>query len=83
MTLEQNGFYGMLGAWGADFDGDYIKAGYRAEYLGLDFDAYYNYSNSDLIEFFGAGTGSDTSIVLTVSKSFSLSNIGRASSATE
>ena len=38
---------------------------------------------SDLIEFFGAGTGSDTSIVLTVSKSFSLSNIGRASSATE
>jgi uncharacterized protein (TIGR02001 family) len=83
VTLEQDGFYGMLGAWGADFDGDYIKAGYRAEYLGLDFDAYYNYSNSDLIEFFGAGTGSDTSIVLTVSKSFSLSNIGRASSATE
>ena len=82
-TVEQNGFYGMLGTWGNDFDGDYIRAGYRAEYLGLDFDAYYNYSNGDLIEFFGAGTGSDTSIVLTVSKTFSLSNVGKVFSATE
>ena len=62
MTLEQNGFYGMLGSWGGDFDGDYIRAGYRAGNLGLEFDAYYNYSNRELIEFFGAGTGIDGSI---------------------
>ncbi len=66
--MEHNGFYGKVGGFAQDFDGEYFEAGYattvsEAEVeLGVTF----IYSNEDLIG------ESDEALIFTVGKSFDL-----------
>lgn len=70
LTVEHNGFYGKLGAFGNDFDGNYYEAGYGGT-LEADDEALLDYavavihSDSTLL-----GGDSDTNIVFTLSKTF-------------
>ncbi len=68
VAVEHNGFYGKVGGFAQDFDGEYFEAGYattvsEAEVeLGVTF----IYSNEDLIG------ESDEALIFTVGKSFDL-----------
>ncbi|MBT76688.1 MAG: hypothetical protein CL798_00690 [Chromatiales bacterium] len=77
LTAERNGFFVTLGSWGDDFDGDYLKLGYGTEIAGIDVTSYYVYSNDDLIP------GSDSNVVVQVSKSFSFEQVADAFNGTE
>ena len=83
LTAERNGFFVTLGSWGDDFDADYLKLGYGTEIAGIDVTSYYVYrnyyvySNGDLIP------GSDSNVVVQVSKSFSFEQVADAFNGTE
>jgi uncharacterized protein (TIGR02001 family) len=72
LTFEHGGFYGKAGRFGGDFDGAYFEAGYgnsinfRGQDL-LDYSVALIQSDSTLL-----GGASETNMVLTVSRSFSL-----------
>jgi uncharacterized protein (TIGR02001 family) len=72
VTAEHNGFFATVGSFQDDFDGEYIKAGYGTQIVGIDVTGYYVYSNKDLL---GPETGSDQSIVVQVNKSFSFQQV--------
>jgi uncharacterized protein (TIGR02001 family) len=68
--VDYKGFYGMAGFFGDDFDGEYYEVGYGSQFepIGLDFQFSIIYSTDELI---GEDSG-DTSLVLSVSKTFEL-----------
>lgn len=72
LTAEYNGFYGRIATFEDDFDGSYYEAGYGNTLTVQDTDLFdyafaVIYSDSTLL-----GGESDTNLVLTLSKSFSL-----------
>jgi len=77
LTAERNGFFVTLGSWGDDFDADYLKLGYATEIAGIDVTSYYVYSNAAFIY------GSDSNVVVQVSKSFSFEQVADAFNGTE
>ena len=76
LTGERNGFFATLGFFSDDFDGEYIKLGYGTEIAGVDVTGYYVYSNKDLVDkTFGLVDGSDSHLVVQVSKSFTFDQV--------
>ncbi len=66
VTLEKNGFYGKLGGFAQDFEGEYIELGYGTTVAEIDVGVALIFANDDLV-------GDDEeSIVLTIGKSFDL-----------
>ena len=72
LTAENNGFYGTVGTFEDDFEGEYYEAGY-GDTLSIqetdlfDYSFAVIYSDSTLL-----GGSSDTNMTLTLSKSFDL-----------
>jgi uncharacterized protein (TIGR02001 family) len=66
LMAEKNGFYGKVGGFTQDFEGEYFEAGYTAEVAEVDLGVTFIYSNADLIG------ESDEAIIFTVGKSFDL-----------
>jgi len=66
VTAEKNGFYGKVGGFAQDFEGEYFEAGYNAEVAEVDLGVVFIYSNEDLIG------ESDEAIIFTVGKAFDL-----------
>lgn len=68
--VDWKGFYGLVGLFSRDFDGEYYEAGYgsRFEPIGLDYRLSLIHSTDELT---GADSG-DTSLVLSISKTFDL-----------
>ena len=66
LTVEKNGFYGKLGGFAQDFEGEYFEAGYGTTIAELDFALSVIFSNEKLV-----GTD-DEAIVFTLGKSFDL-----------
>jgi uncharacterized protein (TIGR02001 family) len=72
VTAEYNGFYGKVGMFADDFDGNYYEAGYGNTLTVQEMDLFdyafaVIYSDSTLL-----GGDSDTNFVFTLSKSFDL-----------
>lgn len=85
VTAEHNGFFATVGSFHDDFDGEFLQAGYGTNIAGIDVTASWIYSNSDLVD--GVPSldnrgedidGSDQSIVVQVSKSFSWEQVQNA-----
>lgn len=71
LTATQNGLYGTVGTFSRDFDGEYLEIGYGGEWQGIDVNVAAIHSTDDIL---GNTNGDDdTSIVLTVSKTFDIS----------
>lgn len=66
LSAEHNGFYGTIGTFSQDFDGDYLELGYGTTVAEVDLSLAVIFANSDLV-----GT-SDESLVFGISKSFDL-----------
>jgi len=71
LTAEHNGFYGTIGTFQNDFSGTYLEGGYGSTLSVndtdlLDYTFTVIYSDEDL----AGGDSSDTSFVLTLSKTF-------------
>ena len=66
LMVEKNGFYGKVGGFAQDFEGEYFEAGYTATVAEVDLGLVFIYSNEDLVG------ESDEAIIFTVSKSFDL-----------
>lgn len=66
LTVEKSGFYGKVGGFAQDFEGEYFEAGYSIEVAEVDLGVTFIYSNEDLIG------ESDEAIIFTVAKSFDL-----------
>ena len=66
LTVEKNGFYGKVGGFAQDFEGEYFEAGYTATVAEVDLGLVFIYSNEDLVG------ESDEAIIFTVGKSFDL-----------
>lgn len=67
LTLAAKGFFVTAGSFSRDFAGEYVEAGYGTDFQGFDFSVSWIHSNSDLL-----GGDSDNTIVLGVTKGFSL-----------
>jgi uncharacterized protein (TIGR02001 family) len=85
LTLSHNGFFGTIGSFHDDFDGEFVQLGYGTTIVGVDVTASWIYSNSDLVDGIPALDnrgedidGSDQSIVVQVSKSFSFEQLANA-----
>jgi uncharacterized protein (TIGR02001 family) len=66
VTAEKNGFYGKVGGFSKDFEGEYFEAGYGTTLADIDLGVALIFSNSDLVG------ESDETIVITLGKSFDL-----------
>jgi uncharacterized protein (TIGR02001 family) len=66
VTAEKSGFYGKVGGFSKDFEGEYFEAGYGTTIAEIDFGVALIFSNSDLVG------ESDETIVFTLGKSFDL-----------
>jgi hypothetical protein len=66
LMVEKNGFYGKVGGFAQDFEGEYFEAGYTATVAEVDLGLVFIYSNEDLVG------ESDEAIIFTVGKSFDL-----------
>jgi hypothetical protein len=66
VTAEKNGFYGKLGGFSQDFEGEYLEAGYGTTVAEIDLGLSLVFSNSDLVG------ESDEAIIFTIGKSFDL-----------
>ncbi|MFT4614630.1 MAG: hypothetical protein ACI9NT_001781 [Bacteroidia bacterium] len=74
VTVEHNGFYGTVGAFGQDADGEYLELGYGTEVAGFDIGIAAIYSSdelSDQSDNDGDATESEA-IIFTIGKSFDL-----------
>jgi len=67
LTAEYEGFYATYGAWGKDFDGDYVEVGYGVEVSGFDLGVALIVNAKELDLETGEG---DESLVFSISKSF-------------
>ncbi len=67
--IDYNGFYGLVGIFGDDFDGEYYEVGYGStlEAIGVDWTVSYIHSTEDLL-----GDDDDNSLIVSVKKSFTL-----------
>jgi uncharacterized protein (TIGR02001 family) len=74
--VDYKGFYGLVGIFGNDFDGEYYEAGYGSQFepIGLDYKLYVVHSTDDLLgDTDGDGEDDDdTSVVFQISKTFKL-----------
>ncbi|MEZ5564072.1 MAG: TorF family putative porin [Gammaproteobacteria bacterium] len=74
--IDYKGFYGLVGIFGNDFDGEYYEAGYGAtlEALGVDWKISYIHSTDTLLgDTDGDGRpDDDNTLTFSVSKSFAL-----------
>ena len=66
VTAEKNGFYGKLGGFSQDFEGEYLEAGYGTSVADIDLGVSLVFSNSELVG------ESDEAIIFTIGKSFDL-----------
>ncbi len=66
VTVDKNGFYGKLGGFSQDFEGEYLEIGYSTTLAELDVGVSLIFSNEDLIG------NDDEAIAFTVGKSFDL-----------
>ena len=66
LTLEHEGFYGTLGAFSQDADGEYLELGYGTELAEIDLGVALILANDDLVG------DADESLIFTVGKSFDL-----------
>lgn len=68
--VEYNGFYGLVGIFGRDFDGEYYELGYGStlDPIGVDWTIALIYSTDTLL---GTDSG-ETSLTLSFSKTFEL-----------
>ena len=66
LTIEQDGFYGTIGSFGDDFDGDYLELGYGTTVSEIDLGVSLIFANDDLVG------DDDTSLVFSIGKSFAL-----------
>jgi uncharacterized protein (TIGR02001 family) len=66
VTVEKSGFYGKVGGFAQDFEGEYFEAGYATTVAEVDLGVTFIYSNEDLIG------ESDEALIFTVGKSFDL-----------
>lgn len=68
-TVEHLGFYGTVGSFSRDFDGEYVEIGYgnTFEPIGVDYTLSFIHSNKDLL-----GEAKDSTIVLSIGKSFTI-----------
>ena len=66
LTVEKNGFYGKLGGFAQDFEGEYFEAGYGTTIAEVDFALSVIFSNEKLVD------TDDEAIVFTLGKSFDL-----------
>ena len=71
LTAEHNGFYGKVGGFSQDFDGEYFEAGYGTTIAEIDLGVAVILSNSDLVGFQNGGE-SNEAIVFSIGKSFDL-----------
>jgi uncharacterized protein (TIGR02001 family) len=67
LTIEKDGFYATFGAWGKDFDGDYVEVGYGTEISGFDIGVALISNSKELDLDTGEG---DESLVFSLSKTF-------------
>ena len=67
VTAEYEGFYATYGAWGKDFDGDYVELGYGTEVAGFDLGVAVIANSKELDLETGEG---DESLVFSIAKSF-------------
>jgi uncharacterized protein (TIGR02001 family) len=77
LTLEHGGFYGTLGSFSQDADGEYLELGYGTTIADLDIGVAFIYANEDLTPDFEIDgeifpVGSDESLIFTIGKSFDL-----------
>ena len=73
-TLEHNGFYGTVGMFDEDADGEYIELGYGTEVGGFDVGIAAIYSSeelSDQLDDDGDATESEA-LIFTIGKTFDL-----------
>lgn len=66
LTVEEAGFYGTLGGFSQDFDGEYLQVGYTRELSDIDFGVHLLFANDDLIG------ESDETLFVTIGKGFDL-----------
>ena len=66
LTVEKDGFYGTLGSFSQDADGDYLELGYGTTISEIDVGLSLIFANDDLIG------EADESLVFTIGKSFDL-----------
>ncbi len=66
LTAEHKGFYGTIGSFSQDADGDYLELGYGATVAEVDLSLSIVFANDDLIG------DADESLVFGISKSFDL-----------
>ena len=66
LTVEKDGFYGTLGSFSQDADGDYLELGYGTTVAEIDLGLSLIFANDDLIG------EADESLVFTIGKSFDL-----------
>jgi len=66
LTFEKNGFYGKVGGFAQDFEGEYIETGYGTSVSDIDLGVALIFANSDLVG------ENEESIVFTIGKSFDL-----------
>ena len=67
LTIEKDGFYATFGAWGMDFDGDYVEVGYGTEISNFDIGVALISNSKELDIETGEG---DESLVFSLSKTF-------------
>jgi len=68
ITAEGAGFYGTIGSFGQDFDGEYYEAGYGTEVAGIDLGLSAIYSD----EMLAGGTSGETTVVFSIGKTFTI-----------
>lgn len=66
VTVEKNGFYGKVGGFAQDFEGEYLELGYGTSISDIDLGVNLIFSNEDLVG------EDDEAIVFTIGKSFDL-----------
>lgn len=66
VTVEKNGFYGKVGGFAQDFEGEYLELGYGTTVSDIDLGVNLIFSNEDLVG------EDDEAIVFTIGKSFDL-----------
>ncbi len=67
VSAEHKGFFGTLGSFGEDFNGEYLELGYGTTLSDWDVSASVVASNSDLV-----GPGGDETLVFSISRAFDL-----------
>lgn len=66
LTFEKSGFYGKIGGFSQDFEGEYFEIGYTTSISDVDLGLNLIFSNEDLVG------EADEAIVFTIGKSFDL-----------